>query len=116
MISTKMSRSETIAGILRRRVSAIIRTDDEQLARLAMRAAVAGGFRVVEFTLTTPGALRLVSEFSKDPELLVGAGTVLTVEQAREAVKAGARFLVSPITDAEIVREAAHLGVASMPG
>ena len=46
----------------------------------------------------------------------MGAGTVLTVEQAREAVAAGARFLVSPVCDVEVIEVAAELGVAIMPG
>lgn len=109
-------RQETGAGIERERISAIIRTSDQGVAREAMRAAVDGGFRIVEFTLTTPGAIELVAEFSQQTELLVGAGTVLTVEQARQAVSAGARFLVSPICDPVIVGEAAALGAVSIPG
>jgi len=109
-------RQETVSVIERERISAIIRTHDKHTAREAMRAAVDGGFRMVEFTLTTPGAMELVGEFSKRTDLLVGAGTVLTVEQARQAVAAGARFLVSPICDPIIVAEAAALDAASIPG
>ena len=47
-----------------------------------MAAAVDGGFRMVEFTLTTPGALSLIERFAADKNLLVGAGTVLTTQQA----------------------------------
>lgn len=112
-------RHETAAVIERERISAIIRTNDQGVAGEAMRAAVDGGFRIVEFTLTTPGAFELIAEFSRSAEggdLLVGAGTVLTVEQARKAVAAGARFLVSPICDPIIVAEAAALDAASVPG
>lgn len=109
-------RQETAAAIERERISAIIRTNDQGVAGEAMRAAVDGGFRVVEFTLTTPGALELIAEFSRRTDLLVGAGTVLTVEQACKAVAAGAKFLVSPICDPIIVAEAAALDVASIPG
>lgn len=109
-------RSETAASIERARISAIIRTNDPGIAREAMRAAVDGGFRMVEFTLTTPGALELIAEFSRRTDLLVGAGTVLSVEDARKAVAAGARFLVSPICDPIIVAEAASLDVAVIPG
>ncbi len=109
-------RHETAAWIERERISAIIRTNDQDLAGDAMRAAVEGGFRMVEFTLTTPGAVELIAEFSRRSDLLVGAGTVLTVAQARKAVAAGARFLVSPICDPIIVAEAATLDVASIPG
>jgi 2-dehydro-3-deoxyphosphogluconate aldolase/(4S)-4-hydroxy-2-oxoglutarate aldolase len=81
-----------------------------------MEAAVAGGFRMVEFTLTTPGALELIGEFSRREGLLVGAGTVLSPVQAHEAVAAGARFLVSPITDRDVIAAAAALDVPVIPG
>jgi len=109
-------RNETAATIGREQVSAIIRTKDQGVAGSAMQAAAEGGFRILEFTLTTPGALQLISEFSKRRDLLVGAGTVLTVEQARQSVDAGARFLVSPICDPIIVAEAASLDAACIPG
>lgn len=111
-----MRKQEAVSAIQRARVSAIIRTKDQALAADAMSAAVEGGFRIVEFTLTTPGALALIAQFAKREDLTVGAGTVLTVEQARQAVAAGASFLVSPIVDPEIVAEAQSLRVASIPG
>jgi 2-dehydro-3-deoxyphosphogluconate aldolase/(4S)-4-hydroxy-2-oxoglutarate aldolase len=98
------------------RASAILRTSDMALAREAMRAAVRGGFRVIEFTLSIPGAVDLIAEFSRDSNLVVGAGTVLTVEEARATVAAGARFLVAPVMDPAIIGEAERLGVAMMPG
>lgn len=110
------NKQATIDAILERRASAILRTNDTQLARDAMRAAVNGGFRMIEFTLTIPNAFELIGEFAKDGSLLVGAGTVLTTDDARRAVEAGARFLVSPITDAEVIAEAKRLDVASIPG
>ncbi len=81
-----------------------------------MQAAIDGGFRMVEFTLTTPGALELIAEFSRRSDLLVGAGTVLTVEQARQAVSAGAAFLVSPVCDPAVIAAANELHVVSIPG
>lgn len=111
-----IGRTRTVEEIQRRRLSAIIRTHDQRLAADAMSAAVRGGFRVVEFTLTTPGAFELISDFSRQPDLLVGAGTVLTLEDAHRAVKAGASFLVSPICDPAVIAEAARLDVASIPG
>lgn len=110
------SRRTVVDRMLEHRVSAIIRTQDQQLAAEAMRAAVDGGFRMVEFTLTTPGALELVRQFSADDRLVVGAGTVLTRDAARAAVAQGAKFLVSPVFDPAIVEEAARLGVGVMPG
>ncbi len=109
-------RQSIVAAIERERIGAIIRTKDRSLACNAMSAAVEGGFKMVEFTLTTPGALELISEFSKRSGLIVGAGTVLSTTQAREAVSAGARFLVSPVVDRDVISEAANLDVPSIPG
>ncbi|HET9232722.1 MAG TPA: bifunctional 4-hydroxy-2-oxoglutarate aldolase/2-dehydro-3-deoxy-phosphogluconate aldolase [Candidatus Eisenbacteria bacterium] len=109
-------RAATLADIQRHRVSAIIRAGDRGKAERAMDAAVRGGFRIVEFTLTTPGALDLVREFASRRDLVVGAGTVLDVQVAREAVAAGARFLVSPVTDPEVIRETLALDAVSIPG
>ena len=110
-------RKKILTEIEVRKISAIIRTDDKKLAADAMNAAVEGGFRTVEFTLTTPGALQLISEFRKrDDDLLVGAGTVMSVDQANDAVNAGAQFIVSPVCNPEIISYAVEIDVVSIPG
>ena len=110
-------RKKILTEIEVRKISAIIRTDDKKLAADAMNAAVGGGFRIVEFTLTTPGALQLISEFRKrDDDLLVGAGTVMSVDQANDAVNAGAQFIVSPVCNPEIISYAVEIDVVSIPG
>ena len=96
--------------------SAILRTDNQEKAALAMEAAIRGGFRIIEFTLTVPGVYELVREFSRRPGLVVGTGTVLDEEDAQKSVDAGARFLVSPVVDEVVIAAANELGVASMPG
>jgi 2-dehydro-3-deoxyphosphogluconate aldolase / (4S)-4-hydroxy-2-oxoglutarate aldolase len=98
------------------RASAILRCPARETARSAMEAAVRGGFRIVEFTLTIPGALDLLEEFAGRPGLVVGAGTVLTAEEGRAAVRRGARFLVSPVLDPVVIAAGLELGVAVMPG
>ena len=111
------SKQDEILKIMEaRKLSAILRTDDAERAGRAMRAAVEGGFRVVEFTLNTPGALEHIAAFARDTDLLVGAGTVLTPEDAERAVAAGARFIVSPVMDPEVIRTANRLGAVSVPG
>ena len=80
-------REEAVERIIVERVSAIIRTNDQALAADAMSAAVAGGFRIVEFTLTTPGAMALIARFAEYPDVLVGPGRV--VERARSGAGGG---------------------------
>ena len=98
------------------KASAILRTDDAEKAALAMEAAIRGGFRIIEFTLTIPDVYQLVRDFSSRENLVVGTGTVMTAEQAHLSVEAGARFLVSPVVDEAVITAANDLGVASMPG
>jgi 2-dehydro-3-deoxyphosphogluconate aldolase/(4S)-4-hydroxy-2-oxoglutarate aldolase len=100
----------------RERASAILRCNDAEVARHALDAAIAGGFRVVEVTLTTPRALELIADVASRPGVVAGAGTVLTIAEAEAAVAHGARFLVSPVTDEVVIRRATELGVASIPG
>ena len=100
----------------REKASAILRTHDQKKASMAMEAAIRGGFKVIEFTLTVPGALELIQDFSKRGDVVVGAGTVLNTEEAEHAVKAGAKFLVSPVVDEAVIRSAGEMGVASFPG
>ena len=111
------SRKEIRDGLLARKISAIVRTNDQSVAEQAMAAAVEGGFSVIEFTLNTPGALELITQFrSMDESLLVGAGTVMTPQAAKEAVNAGAQFVVSPVCDPAVIRKAGDMGVVSIPG
>ncbi|HEV8628977.1 MAG TPA: 2-dehydro-3-deoxyphosphogluconate aldolase [Thermoanaerobaculia bacterium] len=105
-----------VAAFARERACAILRCADREVGRQAMDAALAGGFRLVEVTLTTPGALALIAELATRPGVTVGAGTVLTVDQAEAAVAHGARFVVSPVTDFAVIQRAAELGVAALPG
>ena len=117
VISTKYSDMSGFVEQFRKiKASAILRTDNQEKAALAMEAAIRGGFTVVEFTLTIPGAYELVEEFSKREGLIVGTGTVMDAKQAQLSVEAGARFLVSPVVDEDVIFAANELGVASMPG
>ena len=80
---------------------------------------VAGGIRAFEITLNSPAALTAIASLSgrfDADELLIGAGTVLTMEAANAAIDAGARFIVMPHLDPEIVATLALRGIAVFPG
>ena len=111
-----MNPADFLAEFKKERASAILRANDTDNARKAMNAAVDGGFRIVEFTYSIPNVLDLIREFSEREGLIVGAGTVVTREEAEQAAEAGASFLVSPVVDAEVIKAAGELGVAMMPG
>ncbi|MGX1372741.1 2-dehydro-3-deoxyphosphogluconate aldolase/(4S)-4-hydroxy-2-oxoglutarate aldolase [Streptomyces canus] len=79
-------------------------------------ALATGGARCAEVTFRTPRAEQVVKVMAAHGGLTVGAGTVLTTEQAERAVAAGARFLVSPGFDIEVVDKGRELGVPVVPG
>ncbi|GHK01631.1 ketohydroxyglutarate aldolase [Streptomyces sp. Y2F8-2] len=79
-------------------------------------ALTAGGARCAEVTFRTPGAEQVVKAMAAHGGLAVGAGTVLTSEQAERAVVAGARFVVSPGYDADVVATCRELDVPVVPG
>jgi len=110
------TRAAVLGAFAMHRCSAILRTNDRDAVRPALEAAIAGGFKIVEVTLTTPDALEHVAALSERHGLVVGAGTVLSVDDAKESMAAGARFLVSPVTDAQIVTFCRQHDLVSIPG
>lgn len=98
------------------RATAIIRTLDHDVAHDAMSAAIEGGFRFVEFTLHCPRPFELIESFAKQDGIVVGAGTVMRPDDARRAIEAGARFIVAPNLDEEVVGTAIEHGAVAMPG
>ncbi|MGW3038433.1 bifunctional 4-hydroxy-2-oxoglutarate aldolase/2-dehydro-3-deoxy-phosphogluconate aldolase [Streptomyces sp. NPDC001178] len=79
-------------------------------------ALAAGGARCAEVTFRTPDAEQVVKVMAAHGGLTVGAGTVLTAEQAERAAAAGARFVVSPGFDEDVVAKCRELGVPVIPG
>lgn len=81
------------------------------------KALLAGGITAMEITFRTAAARDCIAKVAREvPEMTVGAGTVINVEQLHQAVEAGAQFIVSPGTDEAIIAEACKLGVAMTPG
>ena len=78
------------------------------------------GIRLLEVPLNSPDALesirRAAREYHAGTELLIGAGTVLSPAAVRKVAEAGGRFIISPDTNPEVIRETKRLGLVSMPG
>ena len=102
-----MSRIEILENILESKIVAILRAEDSQKIIPSAKAIVEGGVNTVEVSLNTPNALECIHEISTIPGIIPGVGTVTAAAQVHEAVKAGAQFIVSPITKLEII-EACH--------
>jgi 2-dehydro-3-deoxyphosphogluconate aldolase/(4S)-4-hydroxy-2-oxoglutarate aldolase len=113
-----MTRDQALDALLAAKVVAVIRIKDA--ARLAGTAEALrkGGVTAIEITMTVPGAVDIIREMarSKGSGMLVGAGTVLDAGTAADVIGAGADFVVSPITDPEMIQGCRAAGVLVAPG
>ena len=97
-------------------VPVVVLEDAEQAVPTA-RALLAGGICTMEITFRTAAARASIARVTREvPEMIVGAGTVVNLEQLHDAVDAGAQFIVSPGSDAAIITECMRLGVPVTPG
>lgn len=95
----------------------VIKLDDAAHAVPLARALCAGGLPVAEVTFRTSAAAEAIAHIAAEvPEMLVGAGTILTEQQVDEAVAAGAKFIVSPGTNPAVVRRCQEKGIPVTPG
>jgi 2-dehydro-3-deoxyphosphogluconate aldolase / (4S)-4-hydroxy-2-oxoglutarate aldolase len=112
-------RAAALEGLRGAGVVGVVRVDSAAAARQAAAAYIRGGLGCVEITMTTPEATAIITELAdrhrEDPTVLVGAGTVLTRDQARGALDAGARYLVAPVAP-DIADLAREYGAATVLG
>lgn len=110
-----MTRPQLPTQLLEGRVVAIARKLDPARLPDVADGLAAAGLDVLEVTLDSPDALGVIERLSSAGHL-VGAGTVLSLTQAVDAVAAGAAFLVAPHTDVDVVRWASSRDVPALPG
>jgi 2-dehydro-3-deoxyphosphogluconate aldolase / (4S)-4-hydroxy-2-oxoglutarate aldolase len=105
-----------LAEHLRARLVPVVVLSDAGRAEGLADALVAGGLHVAEVTFRTPAATEAIRRMAENPELVVGAGTVVRAEQVDRAADAGARFVVSPGLSETVVARARERGVDVLPG
>lgn len=89
--------------VRKNRVFAVIRAENSENALRLAEACIEGGLKLIEITFSFPGAGEVIGKLSNINGILAGAGTVLNAEMARSAANSGARFIISPHTDREII-------------
>ena len=113
-----MNKSDVLKQIKEVGIIPVVRATTADEAMRAIDAIREGGISVLEITMTVPGAVgvieQVVARFGNDA--LVGAGTVLDAETARDCVSAGAQFIVSPALNMETIAYCREQDVAVMPG
>jgi 2-dehydro-3-deoxyphosphogluconate aldolase/(4S)-4-hydroxy-2-oxoglutarate aldolase len=113
-----MTKDEVRARVLAIGIVPVIRAGSAKHAIAAAEAVAAGGISILEVTLTVPGAIGAIAQLVKDigKEVIVGAGTVLDAQMARQCFDAGAEFLVTPGLDLGTVKAANDFGKLIIAG
>lgn len=114
-----MNKTEKIELIRATGIVAIMRARTPDGLIPAADALCQGGVRVIEVTLTTPGALDVISKAVRRYEgqgVLFGAGSVLDPSLARAAISAGAGFIVTPVLDPEVIALCRQQDIPVLPG
>ena len=117
---TKYERPITpeLAHLMASGVVAVVRLNEAVSLRKAAEAVAAGGVGAFEVTLTTPGAVDAVRDLvaAKIPGLMIGAGTVLDVDATNAVIDAGARFVVSPTLELDVLKVCVDRNIICIPG
>jgi len=112
-----MSKSDVLHRIKSEKVIALIRADSSASLLDCARALSAGGLNCIELTMTTPGAIELCAQVSKElPNVLLGLGTVLDADTARAGIAAGAKFIVTPCLRPTVIAVCREAGVPVLSG
>ncbi len=118
MTLPNMSPIETrLREMLAQKYVAIIRVNSGERAVNAADALISAGFKLIEVTMTVPGAVDIIKELSARQRdgVMIGAGTVMNAPDARQCIEKGAQFVVSPICEPDIIRPCRDAGVVVIP-
>jgi len=107
---------KTIDKLLSEKMMTLVRANSQKEGQAMADALVEAGVKVIEITLTTPGALKIIEKLLKNKDLLVGAGTVRTIKDVKKVEDVGASFIVSPDTNEDVIAATKKLKLVSMPG
>jgi 2-dehydro-3-deoxyphosphogluconate aldolase/(4S)-4-hydroxy-2-oxoglutarate aldolase len=107
---------KTVDKLLAEKMMTLVRCNTQAQGQEMADALVDAGVKVIEITLTTPGALKIIEKLLKNKDLLVGAGTVRTAKDVKKVEAIGGRFIVSPDTNEDVIAATKKLKLVSMPG
>lgn len=113
-----MPKDADLARVLQSAIVAVVRAPSGELLADVAQALLAGGVEVMEITFTVPRAERVLEQVADrlGDKILLGAGTVLDPETARAALLAGARFIVAPTVNLDVIRLCQRYDKLVMPG
>lgn len=115
-----------LQAMIAARLATVIRASSAETALNAADSLIQAGFKLIEITMTVPGAVEAIKALGKQVadnaatqaqyrNVIVGAGTVTSAAEARQCVEAGAAFVVSPTCETDIIRPCRDAGVVAIP-
>merc|ERR1719384_562700 len=109
---------EVLNKFAEHRACAVLRTSTSEACPKAMQAAIDGGFKICEFTLTTPDCLDHLSDFRQkyDGDVMIGCGTIMCPEDAEKAIDAGSEFIITPVMLPDVIEWCAERNIVCVPG
>lgn len=99
------------AGII-----AVVRADDHHQAISLSKAIISGGINIIEITFTVPNAEKAISKLATLNDVILGAGTILKQEDAQKAIENGAKFIVGPNFNLEVLKTCSNNNIPYIPG
>src|SRR5438132_10340055 len=111
-----MNRAELMIEMRRSRLVAVVRSKSAEDALALAQVAAEAGVKFVEITFSVPGAVDVIESLAQRPGIHVGAGTVLSKQQAEDAIRGGANFVVSPTLQLDLISLCHEANVACFPG
>ena len=115
-----MEKLEVLQKLKREGIVAVVRAESKEKGEKLIDAIIKGGINFIEITMTVPGAVDIIKELTEkykdSPEIIIGAGTVLDSETARMVILAGAKYVVSPSLNEEMIRLCNRYRIPVMPG
>ncbi|OCR02446.1 keto-deoxy-phosphogluconate aldolase [Oscillatoriales cyanobacterium USR001] len=112
-----MNRESWLKILRKHRAIAVIRSAKKDLGSLMAKAIAKGGIQLIEITWNSNRAPELIAELRSElPDLTIGTGTLLNLDQLHQAIECGAQFLFTPHTDVAMIKAAVNAGVPIIPG
>lgn len=111
-----MSNCQIIKSIKENKILAVVRTKSSKRAMDIANALIDGGIKVIEITMTCDNAISIIEELSKNKDIFVAAGSVITADSANKAIDAGAKLIVSPVTEFSLLKTCKARGIPIAAG
>ena len=113
-----MNKKQILDEIFKRKAVAVLRVKEEDKLKKVIQAIADGGVSIAEITMTVPNAIKLIEKMNNElnENIINGVGSVLNKQTAEDAIKAGAKYVVSPILKKEIIETAQKYDVPVIPG